>query len=61
MKEKKTVHWRRGPYLEVVDDASDDLGGADAVGDLDGGVDELAVVAPVERHAVVPETFEKVR
>ena len=41
--------------LEVLDDARDDLRGAHLVGELLGRLDELLVVAPVERHPAHPE------
>mmetsp|Transcript_43295 Transcript_43295/g.113771 ORF Transcript_43295/g.113771 Transcript_43295/m.113771 type:complete len:555 (-) Transcript_43295:926-2590(-) len=46
--------------LEVLDDARDNLGGADLVGQLLGRLDELAVVAPVERHPAHPKVPEEV-
>ena len=52
---------RLGLVLQVVHDARDDLRRADLVADLDGGVDELAEVALVERHALRPEVLEKGR
>lgn len=47
--------------FKVVDDSVDDLGRPDFVGDLDGRVDQLTVVAAVEGHSVIPEVFEEVR
>jgi hypothetical protein len=46
--------------LQVVHEAVDNLRGADPVGNLDGGVDQLAIVAPVQRHPMVPEMLEEV-
>jgi len=48
-----------GLVLEVVDDAVDNLGHADLVGQFDRGFDQLLVVALVQGHAAHPKVLEK--
>mmetsp|Transcript_36187 Transcript_36187/g.84611 ORF Transcript_36187/g.84611 Transcript_36187/m.84611 type:complete len:248 (+) Transcript_36187:1138-1881(+) len=50
-----------GVVLEVVDDAGDDVGASDLIGELFRGLDDLSAVAAVEGHASYPEMSEEVR
>eukprot|EP00968_Pinguiococcus_pyrenoidosus_P024619 scaffold4871_cov260-Pinguiococcus_pyrenoidosus.AAC.6 len=52
---------RLGLVLQVLDDPRDDVRGVDLVRDFRGHLDDLPVVAPVQRHAAHPKVAQELR